>query len=90
MEINYVFILVVLLISNVQAIMWSHAPNAQKCMKEDLKTNVLVTGDYEVEEAPGQKIDYVVSIDFFYLLTFLFGIPKSAGFLVNPFLICFV
>jgi len=60
MEINYVFILVVLLISNAQAIMWSHAPNAQKCMKEDLKTNVLVTGDYEVEEAPGQKIDYVV------------------------------
>lgn len=44
------------------AIMWSHQPNALKCLKEDLNTNVLITGDYDVEDAPGQKIDYVVSI----------------------------
>lgn len=36
-------------------------PNSQKCLKEELQQNVPVTGEFEVSEAPGQRIDYVVS-----------------------------
>lgn len=49
-----------ILIVNVDGIMWKLQPNAQKCLKEELQSNVLVTGDYEIQEAPGQKVDYVV------------------------------
>ncbi|XP_069681944.1 transmembrane emp24 domain-containing protein bai [Periplaneta americana] len=51
---------IAILIVNVDGIMWKLQPNAQKCLKEELQSNVLVTGDYEVQEAPGQKVDYVV------------------------------
>ncbi|GLV43406.1 baiser [Carabus blaptoides fortunei] len=40
--------------------MWNLEPNTQKCLKEELQQNVLITGEFEVSEAPGQKIDYVV------------------------------
>lgn len=39
-------------------------PNAVKCLKEELQQNVPVTGEFEVSEAPGQTVDYVVSVDF--------------------------
>lgn len=47
-------------ILRVDGIMWKLKPNTQKCLREELQSNVLVTGDYEVSEAPGQKVDYVV------------------------------
>lgn len=31
-----------------------------KCLKEDVQANVLVTGEYDVSEAMGQKVDYVI------------------------------
>jgi len=40
--------------------MWNLQPNTQKCLKEELQQNVPVIGDFEVSEAPGQKIDYIV------------------------------
>ena len=57
-----VFTVIALLIVNVDGIMWKLQPNAQKCLKEELQSNVLVTGDYEVQDAAGQKVDYVVCI----------------------------
>lgn len=42
--------------------MWNLEPNTRKCLKEELQKNVLITGEFEVSEAPGQKIDYVVCI----------------------------
>lgn len=51
---------VALLIVSADGIMWKLQPNAQKCLKEELQSDVLVTGDYEVQDAPGQKVDYVV------------------------------
>lgn len=42
--------------------MWNLEPNTQKCLKEELQQNVLITGEFEVSEAPGQKIDYVVRV----------------------------
>lgn len=55
-----VFTVIALLIVSVDGIMWKLQPNAQKCLKEELQSNVLITGDYEVQDAPGQKVDYVV------------------------------
>lgn len=37
-------------------------PNVQKCLREELRENVLVKGVYEVAQVEGQQIDYVVSI----------------------------
>lgn len=31
------------------------APGIKKCLKEEIHKNVLVTGEYELQEAPGQK-----------------------------------
>lgn len=41
-------------------IMWYLEPNTQKCLKEELHQNDLVTGEYEVSQAPGQKVHYIV------------------------------
>ena len=49
------------LIADVHSLMWYLEPNQQKCLKEEVQANVLVTGEYEVSEAHGQKVDYVVS-----------------------------
>jgi len=54
------FTVIALVTVSVDGIMWKLQPNAQKCLKEELQSDVLVTGDYEVQDAPGQKVDYVV------------------------------
>lgn len=63
MEMDFTAVVVVVIsvfVVNVDGIMWKLQPNVQKCLKEELQSNVLVTGDYEVQDAPGQKVDYVV------------------------------
>jgi hypothetical protein len=55
-----VLTVIALLIVSLAGIMWKLQPNAQKCLKEELQSDVLVTGDYEVQDAPGQKVNYVV------------------------------
>jgi hypothetical protein len=55
-----VLVVVSVFVVNVDGIMWKLQPNVQKCLKEELQSNVLVTGDYEVQDAPGQKVDYIV------------------------------
>ncbi|XP_012275606.1 transmembrane emp24 domain-containing protein bai isoform X2 [Orussus abietinus] len=50
----------VFLIAYVDGIMWYLEPNSQKCLREEVQANVLVTGEYEVSEAPGQNVNYVV------------------------------
>lgn len=47
-------------------IMWYLEPNTQKCLKEELQQNDLVTGEYEVSPAPGQKVHYIVSFTILY------------------------
>jgi hypothetical protein len=63
MEMDFTAIVTVVIaffVVNVDGIMWKLQPNVQKCLKEELQSDVLVTGDYEVQDAPGQKVDYVV------------------------------
>ncbi|XP_013170815.1 PREDICTED: transmembrane emp24 domain-containing protein bai isoform X1 [Papilio xuthus] len=60
MEVHYLVLLFSIFWRGCQGIMWSLAPNTQKCLKEELHANVLVAGEYEVGEAPGQRVDYIV------------------------------
>lgn len=46
----------------VECIMFHLPPNSQKCLREELRQNVLMTGDYHVSDALGQRVDYVVSL----------------------------
>lgn len=53
--------LAIFLIVQAHSIRFYLEPNSHKCLKEEVHANVLVTGEYEVTEAIGQKTDYVVS-----------------------------
>lgn len=60
METLYIISVIFSLVVTCNCIMWHMEPNTQKCLREELQHNVPVTGEYEVSEAPGQRIDYVV------------------------------
>ncbi|XP_045527613.1 transmembrane emp24 domain-containing protein bai isoform X1 [Pieris brassicae] len=60
MEVHYLTIIFSIFWCSCDAIMWSLAPNTQKCLKEELQANVLVAGEYEITEITGQRIDYIV------------------------------
>ena len=60
-HIHLKILLAIFVIGQAQAIMFYLEPNNHKCLKEEVHANVLVTGEYEVSEALGQKTDYVVS-----------------------------
>lgn len=40
--------------------MFNLEPNTQKCLRDEMQAHQLVLGEYEITDAPGQKIDYVV------------------------------
>ncbi|KAE9530605.1 hypothetical protein AGLY_011067 [Aphis glycines] len=44
----------------VTPIRWLMHPNTQKCLREELRQNVLVKGDYEIAPIEGQFMDYIV------------------------------
>ncbi|XP_050530590.1 transmembrane emp24 domain-containing protein bai-like [Daktulosphaira vitifoliae] len=48
------------MVTLVYGIRWHMKPNTEKCLKEELRQNVLVKGEYEVAPVEGQKIDYIV------------------------------
>ncbi|XP_011253225.1 transmembrane emp24 domain-containing protein bai isoform X1 [Camponotus floridanus] len=52
--------LAIFLIAQAHGIMFYLEPNTHKCLKEEVQADVLVTGEYEVSEAMGQKTDYVI------------------------------
>ncbi|KAF4521823.1 hypothetical protein B566_EDAN012480 [Ephemera danica] len=57
---TYRYALFIFGLTCVNGIMFHLQPNTQKCLKEELQVNVFMSGEYEVSEAPGQKVDYVV------------------------------
>lgn len=85
---------IAVLIVSVEGIMWNLLPNAHKCLKEELQSNVLVTGDYEVQDAPGQKVDYVVKDSKGHILSQKEDISKGKFSFVtenyDTFEICFI
>lgn len=60
MEVRYIISLLLTSFACVDCIMWNLEPGSRKCLKEELQQNVPVVGEYEVSEAPGQTIDYIV------------------------------
>lgn len=63
MEVRYIVSLLVTYFVSVDCIMWNLEPGTRKCLKEELQQNVPVVGEFEVSEAPGQTIDYIVSLE---------------------------
>lgn len=61
MEVYYLVFLLSIFWHGCHGINWSLPPNSQKCLKEELHANVLVAGEYDVTEAAGQRVDYIVS-----------------------------
>lgn len=49
-------------VSVSESIMFHLPPGGQKCLREELRQNVLISGEYDVSEAPGQRVNYVVHI----------------------------
>jgi len=45
----------------VESLMFHLSPNQKKCLKEEIHKDVLVTGEYTLSEAPGQKTDLQVT-----------------------------
>ncbi|KAJ8309465.1 hypothetical protein KUTeg_014339 [Tegillarca granosa] len=45
----------VLCFSTLDALMFHLSPNQKKCLREEIHKDVLVTGDYELSDGPGQK-----------------------------------
>lgn len=64
MEVYRSCVLLVACAAATNAIMWNLEPNSRKCLKEELLPNVPVVGEFEVSEAPGQTVEYVVSYAF--------------------------
>lgn len=53
-------LILILTISFVMPIRWYMPANTQKCLREELRQNVLVKGDYEIVSIENQVMDYIV------------------------------
>ena len=49
-------LLVSALLVSVDSVMFHLEANARKCLAEEIRQNILVTGEFEVSEAPGQQV----------------------------------
>jgi len=56
--VNATFLIVAtLFVANVDSLRFALQPGGQKCLREEIHKDVLVSGDYEVYEQPGQTVD---------------------------------
>lgn len=53
-------IILMLSVPLVTSIQWFMHPNTQKCLREELRQNVLVKGEYEIVSIENQFMDYIV------------------------------
>ncbi len=49
-------------IVDIDALMYHLAPNQRKCLKEEIHKDLLVTGEYDISDAPGQRASLKVSM----------------------------
>jgi len=50
-------LLLTCLVLSGHSLMFQLPPNSQKCLREEVHKDVLVSGDYEITEVPGQVVD---------------------------------
>lgn len=60
MNFNVSFILLNFIFLTGECLRFNISPNQKKCLKEEIHKDVLVTGEYEISEAPGQKASLTV------------------------------
>ncbi|XP_055321812.1 transmembrane emp24 domain-containing protein bai [Sitodiplosis mosellana] len=53
-------LLVFLFGHNVHGVRYTHHPNTQKCFKDEVQAHQLTVIEFEVSDAPGQRIDYEI------------------------------
>lgn len=56
------FVLFAIYITFSDALMFHISPNTKKCLREEIHKDVLVAGEYEISDAPGQKVNLAVSL----------------------------
>ncbi|XP_057381852.1 transmembrane emp24 domain-containing protein bai-like [Daphnia carinata] len=61
MDLRSIILFAFFLVSTVQGLMFELQPNGRKCLREEVQKDVLVTGEYEVSEVPGQRTDVKVT-----------------------------
>jgi len=49
------------LLTSTTALMFHLEPNSRKCLKEEIHKDMLVTGEYDASEVPGQEVDMMVT-----------------------------
>lgn len=54
-------LLLVVILPPIQSLRFHLQPNTKRCLKEEMRKDVLVTGEYELSPAPGQRTDLSVS-----------------------------
>lgn len=47
-------------LTDVDSLRFFLQPNQKKCLREEIHKNVLVTGEFELSDAPGQRTNLVV------------------------------
>lgn len=60
MDFRAIILLSSVIFSVSHGLMFELQPNGRKCLREEVQKDVLVTGDYEVSEVPGQRTDVKV------------------------------
>ncbi|XP_076098074.1 transmembrane emp24 domain-containing protein 10-like [Mytilus galloprovincialis] len=55
------FVLFAIYITFSDALMFHISPNTKKCLREEIHKDVLVAGEYEISDAPGQKVNLAVT-----------------------------
>lgn len=60
--IHFLCVICLILVVNVDAIMFHLPPTGKKCLKEEIHKDVLVKGEYEISDNPAQKVNLKVNL----------------------------
>ncbi|XP_042218400.1 transmembrane emp24 domain-containing protein bai-like isoform X1 [Homarus americanus] len=60
-RLTWVMTILGVLVAAADGVMFHLQPNTQKCLREEIHKDVLVSGEYEIQESPGQKVDIQVT-----------------------------
>ena len=52
--VQYIFVVCSICLLEIDALMFHLSPNQKKCLQEEIHKDVLVTGEYEISDGPGQ------------------------------------
>lgn len=74
-SIHFYSVILCLIAYHANAVMFYLDPNTQKCLRDQVQAHQLVVMEFEVSDAPGHQIDYVVCI----LLHYFCGFRSSGG-----------